>query len=219
MAGFINFEAEIESDFSDDDEIIDENASDKSFINDDNEINESRDFHRQFANVENDSEQVLADARKQAVQDIEQLDEISHLNEENECEMEVNDFQGLEHYLEKFQNTLFPKKQNNIEGQNQLSHVIRLALKYKINGSKKTCSSNELEKIVGKDLFKEINQPEKFKFIIDKQYFFNICYRITMILAKFGFFSRVYELKKKYRHLFIKTRSTKNCKTIIQLPH
>ena len=48
MADFINFEAEIddESNFSDDDEIIDDNASDKSFINDDNEINESRDFYR-----------------------------------------------------------------------------------------------------------------------------------------------------------------------------
>ena len=58
MAGFINFEAEIgaESDFSDDDEIIGDNASDKSFINDDNEINESRDFYRQFVNVENNLE-------------------------------------------------------------------------------------------------------------------------------------------------------------------
>ena len=93
MADFINFEAEIdaESDFSDDDEIIDDNASD--FINDDNEINESRDFYRQFANVENDLEQVLADARNEALQDIEQFDEISNLNDGNECEMEFDDFQ------------------------------------------------------------------------------------------------------------------------------
>ena len=115
MAGFINFEAEIdaESDFSDNNEIIDDNASD--FINDDNEINESRDFYRQFANVENDLEQVLADARNEALQDIEQLDEISNLNEENECEMEVDDFQGSEDRLEKSQKT-FPKNENNIEG-------------------------------------------------------------------------------------------------------
>ena len=78
MADFINFEAEIdaESDFSDGDEIIDDNASD--FINDDNEINESRDFYRQFANFENNLEQVLADARNEALQDIEQFDEISN---------------------------------------------------------------------------------------------------------------------------------------------
>ena len=89
-----------------------------------------------------------------------------------------------------------------------------------MNGSKNTCSSNELEKIVGKDLFKEINQPKKFKFIIDQHYFFNMCYQISMILAKFGFSLRVYELKKKYRHVFMtKTDQKKNCKTIIQLPH
>ena len=206
MAGFINFEAEIdaESGFSDDDEIIDDNASDKSFINDDNEINESRDFYRQFPNVENDLEQVLADVRNEALQDTEQLDEISNLNEENEYEMEVHDFQGSEDCLEKSQKTLFPKNENNIEGQSQLCHVILLALKYKINGSKNTCSSNQLEKIVGKDLFKEINRPEKFKFIIDQQYFFNMCYQITIILAKFGFFVRVYELKKNCRHLSLK---------------
>ena len=57
MTEFINFEAEIdaESDISEDDEIIDDNASNKSIIND-SEINESRDFYRQFANVENDLE-------------------------------------------------------------------------------------------------------------------------------------------------------------------
>ena len=182
MADFISFEAEIdaESDFSDDDEIIDDNASD--FINDDNEINESRDFYRQFANAENSLKQVLADARNEALQNIEQFHEISNLHDENECEMEVDDFQGSEDCLEKFQKTLFPKK----EGQNQLCHVTLLALEYKLNGS--INSSDDLAKIVGQDLFKEINQPEKFKFIIDQQYFFNMCYHITMIEAKFGYF-------------------------------
>ena len=196
MAHFINFEAEIDGDSDlsdDDDEIIDDNASD--FINEDNEINESRDFYRQFTN---DLEQVLADARNDALQDMEQFDEISNLNDKNECEMEVDDFQELENCLEKFKKTLFPKN----EGQNQLCHVILLALKYKINGNKN--ASDELEKIVGEDLFKEINQPEKFKFIIDQQYFINMGYQITMILAKFGYFLRVYELKKEYSHLFMK---------------
>ena len=222
MADFINVEAEIdsESDFSDDVEIIDGNDSAQSFINDDNEINESRDFYRQFVNVENDLEQVLADARNEALQDIEQFDEISNLNEENECEIEVDDFQGSEDCLEKFQKTLFPKNEINIEGLNQLCHAILLALKYKINGSKNICSNNELKKIVGTNLFEEINQPEKFKFIIDQQYFFNMCYHITMILAKFGYFLRVYELKKKYRHLFMKKPYTqKIVNTVIQLSH
>ena len=162
MADFVNFEADIdaESDFSDDDEIIDDNASDKSFINDDNEIDQSKDFYRHFANVKNDLEQVLIDARNEALQDIEQFDEISNLNDENEYDMEVDDFQGSEDCLEKFQKTLFPKNEINIEGQNQLWQVILLGLKYKINGSKNLCSSNELKNIVGEDLFQEINQPK-----------------------------------------------------------
>ena len=216
MADFRNFEVDIdaESDFSDDDDIIAENASDKSFINADNEIDESRDFYRQFvksrdfyrqfANVKDDLEQALVDVRNEALQDIEQFDEISNLNDENKCEMEVDDFQGSEDYLEKFQKTLFPKNEINIEGLNQLCHVIRLALKYKINASKNICSNNELKEIVGEDLFEEINQPEKFKFIIDQHYVFNMCYHINMILAKFGYFLRVYEWKKKYRYLFMK---------------
>ena len=73
-----------------------------------------------------------------------------------------------------------------------------------LNNLTKYLTSDDLEKIVGQDLFKEINQPEKFKFIIDQRYFFNLCYHITMILAKFGYFLRIYELKKKYRHLFMK---------------
>ena len=42
MADFINFEAEIDS--SDDDETIDDNVSERSFI-DDVEINDSRNFY------------------------------------------------------------------------------------------------------------------------------------------------------------------------------
>ena len=55
MAEFIHFEAEIDDEIniSDDDEAIDDNVSEKSFIKD-VKINDSRNFYRQFANVEND---------------------------------------------------------------------------------------------------------------------------------------------------------------------
>ena len=58
MADFIHFEAKIDS--SDDDETIDNNVSGRSFI-DNVELNDSRNFYRQFANVENDLDQVLSD--------------------------------------------------------------------------------------------------------------------------------------------------------------
>ena len=61
MAEFIHFEAEIDDEIniSDDDEAIDDNVSEKSFIKD-VKINDSRNFYRQFANVENDFDQVLS---------------------------------------------------------------------------------------------------------------------------------------------------------------
>ena len=100
--------------------------------------------------------------------------------------MEVDDFKGSQDNVEKFNKTLFP---NESENQNQFCQVILLALNFKINGTKNTCN---------------IEDFEKFKFIIDQQYFFNICYKFDMILAKFGYFLRVFELKNKYRQLTIK---------------
>ena len=93
MAEFIHFEAEIDDEIniSDDDEAIDDNVSEKSFIKD-VKINDSRNFYRQFANVENDFDQVLSNVRNEALQGIDQFDEISNLNDDSENEMEVGDF-------------------------------------------------------------------------------------------------------------------------------
>ena len=106
--------------------------------------------------------------------------------------------------LKDLKKALFPNSEDGDKNQNQFRQVLLLALKFKINGTKNTCGIDELEKILGKDLFEEMNQPEKFKFIIDQQYFFNMCYQINLILAKFGYFLRVCELKKKYRYLTMK---------------
>ena len=118
MADFIHFEAEIDS--SDDDETIDNNVSERSFI-DNVELNDSRNFYRQFANVENDLDQVLSDVRNEALQDIEQFGKISNLNDDSENETEVDDFQGSQDYVEKFNKTLFPIEYEN---QNQLCQVM-----------------------------------------------------------------------------------------------
>ena len=85
--------------------------------------------------------------------------------------MEVDDFKGSQDDVEKFNETLFPIE---IENQNQFCQVVLLALKFKINGTKNTCNIEDFEKVIDKNLIKEINQPEKFKFIIDQQYIFNV---------------------------------------------
>ena len=95
------------------------------------------------------------------------------------------------------------------------SYTSRPKIKKK-NGTKNVCDNDDLEKVLDEKLIMEIHQPEKFKFIIDQQYFFNMCYEINMIMAKFGYFLRVFEFKNKYRHLTMK-RPDRQQKIVRQL--
>ena len=187
MTDFITFEAEVdsESDLSDNDEDIDEDLND-FIVSDHNVTQDSRTFYRSFENVENDLDQILEQSRQQAFKDLEEFDEISNLDEENVMEMEIDDFSNAQQYLQKFEKTLRP------ETNNQICNVIIKAIEYHLKGN------------VPAILIEKINQPQKYKFIIDHQYFFNMCYELTMVLSQFGYFLRIFELKKKFRHLFLK---------------
>ena len=108
MAEYINFEAEVEFDSEKDDD-NDEISSDSenSFI-DDQEIGNEADFYR-FQNVENDIEQVLADAEKQAFVGIDLLDELSNLCDGSDDESLTDEFKESEVDFKKFEETLFPR--------------------------------------------------------------------------------------------------------------
>ena len=88
MADFINFEAEAKvvevEDGKEDDEVS--NISEDSFI-DDQEVGADINFYRQFANVENDS---LTEAHNEALEDIEQFDEISNLRDGSDSEIQTD---------------------------------------------------------------------------------------------------------------------------------
>ena len=190
MTDFINFEAEVdsESDLSDNDEDINEDLDD-FIVSDQNVILDSRTFYRGFENVENNLDEILEQSRQQALKDLEEFDEISNLDEDDIIEMEIDNFSNSKNYVQKFEKTLKP------ESNNQICNVIIKAIEYHMKEDKKNISQILIEKI---------NQPQKYKFIIDQQYFFNMCYELTIILSQFGYFLRVFELKKKFRHLFLK---------------
>ena len=107
MAEYINFDAEVKFD-SEKDDYNDKISSDSenSFI-DDQEIGNEADFYR-FQNVGNDIEQVLADAEKQALVDIDQFDELSNLGDGSNDESLIDEFKESEVDLKKFEETLFP---------------------------------------------------------------------------------------------------------------
>ena len=107
MAEFINFEAEAEIIDADDGKENGEvsNVSKNSFI-DDQEIGTDVDFYRQFTNVENDLDQVLAEALNEALADIEQFDEISNLCDGSDSETQIDEFKDSKIDITKFKDTL-----------------------------------------------------------------------------------------------------------------
>ena len=110
MAQFIHFEAEAElielNDGKEDDEVS--NFSESSFI-DDQAVATDAEFYRQFANVENDIDNVINEARYGALQDIDQFDEISNIHDGSDNEIEIDEYENSEIDLTKFKETLFPR--------------------------------------------------------------------------------------------------------------
>ena len=110
MAQFINFEAEAElvelDDGKEDDEVS--NFSESSFI-DDQAVVTDVDFYRQFVNAENDIDDILNEARDEALQDTDQFDENSNLHDGSDNEIEINEFENSEIDLTKFKETFFPR--------------------------------------------------------------------------------------------------------------
>ena len=118
MAEFINFEAEVEEveDGKEDDEVS--NISEGSFI-DDQEVGADVNFNRQFAHLENDLDQVLTEAHNEALEDIEQFDEISNLCDGSGSEIKIDEFKSSEIDITKFKERLFPRVD---EAQEKVEH-------------------------------------------------------------------------------------------------
>ena len=70
------------------------------------------------------------------------------------------------------------------------------------------CSSAKLKELVDNNLFIQLNQ-EKFNIILDYQKFNNQCHEVNMLLAKHGYFLKVFELKNKFCHLALKNNNNK----------
>ena len=189
MAQYINFEAEAEfldaESGKEDDEVS--FVSESSLI-DNQEIGNDADFYR-FTNPENDIDQVLAEAEEKALADIEQFDEVSNLCDSSDSESQINDFKESQIDITKFKATSFPRvheTQQKIE--NQFCKAVLYAIKFDKNGSKDVCTQEGFQKLIDKNLIEQLNQPEKFKFIIELQTFMNMCYEMNSILSNFGYF-------------------------------
>ena len=126
----------------------------------------------------------------------------------SDSEIQIDEFKDSEIDIKKFKDTLFPRVDESQEKtENQFYKVILYALKFIKNGTKNVCNKKDFEKVIDKNLIEQVDQPEKFKCIVELQRFMNKCYEMNLILSKFGYFVRVFELKNKFHHLAIKDKT------------
>ena len=143
MSDFINFEAGIDEDVGKDenDEVSDISEIEPDFI-DDQEVNTDINLYRQFDNVENDIEQVLRETYNETIEDIENFDEISNLCDGSEDEIEIDDFKNFELEIKKFNESLFPRVDNeNEKAENQFCKLVLYALRFDKTELKDTCNN------------------------------------------------------------------------------
>ena len=129
--------------------------------------------------------------------------------ESSEEEFEIDDFKNAKEKIENFNETLFPKTNNeNIEN-NRLITVLLLAIRFDKVGKTNVCNFEEFKESIDSNLIEQLEEG-KFKFILDLQKFNNICYEINLILSKHNYFLRIFELKDKYRQLSMKEPKKQN---------
>ena len=202
MAQFINFEVDVDNEESDNGkEVSDDSDLDslKSFIVDNEEVNDNDvNVYRTFNNVETDIERTLKEEYEKSLEDIESFDEISNLRQSSEEELEIDDFDNAKEAIENFNETRFPKTNNENIEYNRLITVLLLAIRFDKVSKTNVCNFEKFKESIDSNLIEQLEEG-KIKFILDLQKFNNICYDINLILSKRNYFLRIFELKDKYR--------------------
>ena len=183
----------------------------KSFIDDNDEIENDKTFYQKFENVATSIDDVLKEENDKSIVDTQRID-VSNFCETSEEEIEIDEFKDTEKTIEKFKEFLFPVSTDNDDDENNYNSFVNtrfFAIRFNVKQKTDLCSSAELKESVDNNLFIQLNQ-EKFNIILDYQKFNNQCHEVNMLLAKHGYFLRVFELKNKFRHLALKNPKQQN---------
>ena len=208
---FIDFEATVASDneVGSKDEVSDIDSLQSFIVDDKIEVEEedsSRTFYRNLENVTRSLNETLAEEFDESMWEVEKFDEVSNFCESSEEEGEVDEFKDVEKGIEKFEEMLHPVTANSSEEEtNSFVYTDLFALRFDISEEFKVCTEIELQETIGSSLFlKLFESKDSFKLEFDNHKC-NLQYMgINDILANSSYFLRVYELRKKFRHLSLK---------------
>ena len=214
MAEFINFEVSVEDNKEDkkvcDNSDLDSDIDSISSFIDDEELGNNIDFYHNFNNVETNIEQTLKNEYDEGIKNLQDFDEISNLCQSSEDEAETDSFKNASEKIKAFTESLLSniESENGTE-QNNFIRVILYALRFDKTNKKDICDKNELKTVIDEKLIDQLDE-EKHDFVLDLQKFNSHCYEINSFLSKYGYFLRVFELKNKFRQLFMKEPKKQN---------
>ena len=162
------------------------------------------DFYHNFNNVKTDIKQTLKNEYDEGIKDLQDFDEISNLCQISEDEAEIENFEKASEKIKAFTESLLPniESENGTE-QNNFIRVILYALRFDKTNKKDICDKNELKTVIDEKLIDQLDEG-KYYFVLDLQKFDNNIYEINSSVSKYGYFLRVFELKNKFRQLFMK---------------
>ena len=118
----------------------------------------------------------------------------------------MDEFKDVGKGIEKFEEMLHPVTANGSEEEtNSFVYTDLFALRFDVSEEFKVCTEIELQETISSSLFlKLFENKDSFKLELDNHKC-NLQYmEINDILANSSYFLRVYELRKKLRHLSLK---------------
>ena len=185
---FINFEAEVDDDISENESIV----SDNDDIIDDQETGNDLSFYRSLNQLDNvgNVEQILKEELESEYAEMENL-EAHNLCEHEEYLGEVVELKDTEKHLSVFSNTFFPKDKTLT-----FKEAILCNIHFEEDDLQTECEhfDNELSNKINDDL----------TISLDLQEFQNTCYHINDLLSEKIYFLRVFEIKDKFGEIRLK---------------
>ena len=146
---------------------------------------------------------ILKQEYDKSIQDIDHIG-LWNLCETSEEENEVDQFKESEKRVEKFTETLFTISKTD-QNSNSLTSAILFYIRYILENKTDVSNVNNLQLSINNNfLFDKLYKNEKLELVLDYQKFNANCHEINSLLAKNGYFLRIFELRKKFRYLSLK---------------
>ena len=193
---FIDFEAEVDT--IDDEEDFISSDDDDRFIDDASDILESVYGLYAFQNVEVNIDNVLENVHEKAISELDRAGEFTNFSNTDLSEElpEITTFCGSEKRVSDFEKTLvIPHGVGSID-----SFFMQFCYSIRYEKTEKVDQCDNFREEIGTELYEKLlGLRGKLQLKLDHRRFEGQCFEENKALIEYGYFLRLFELKKKFR--------------------